>query len=105
MPAYILTGAPGAGKTAVLRLLETLGYAVVEEAALDGIALSGALGCLEPWQEPSFIDKIVTLQRRRKDAARRAVGSGAVFFDRSSSSGTRASSRRRPPGGSATRTR
>jgi predicted ATPase len=26
MSAYILTGAPGAGKTAVLRLLETLGY-------------------------------------------------------------------------------
>ena len=28
MPSYILTGAPGAGKTAVLRLLEAVGYAV-----------------------------------------------------------------------------
>jgi predicted ATPase len=40
MPSYILTGAPGAGKTAVLRLLETRGYAVVEEAATDVIALA-----------------------------------------------------------------
>jgi len=43
MPAYILTGAPGAGKTAVLRLLEISGYAVVEEAATDVIALGNAL--------------------------------------------------------------
>ena len=35
MPAYILTGAPGAGKTAALRHLETDGYAVVEEAATE----------------------------------------------------------------------
>ena len=50
MPAYILTGAPGAGKTAVLRLLETMGYVVVEEAATDIIALDNALGCEEPWR-------------------------------------------------------
>ena len=37
MPRYILTGAPGAGKTAVLRLLEVSGYTVVEEAATDVI--------------------------------------------------------------------
>jgi len=83
MPAYILTGTPGAGKTAVLRLLETLGYAVVEEAASDVIALSAALGCPEPWQDHSFIDKVVALQRRREDAARDAVARAAVFFDRS----------------------
>jgi predicted ATPase len=42
VPSYILTGAPGAGKTAVLRLLETSGYPVVEEAAgplADRVAL------------------------------------------------------------------
>lgn len=33
MTGYILTGAPGSGKTAVLRMLETFGYGVVEEAA------------------------------------------------------------------------
>lgn len=53
MPAYILTGAPGSGKTAVLRLLETLGYPVVEEAATDVIALANALGCEEPWCDPA----------------------------------------------------
>jgi predicted ATPase len=81
MPAYILTGAPGAGKTAVLRLLETLGYPVVEEAATDVIALGNALGQDEPWRVPGFIDQIVTLQRQRQLAARTAAAT--VFFDRS----------------------
>ncbi|HEX3957382.1 MAG TPA: AAA family ATPase [Trebonia sp.] len=83
MPAYILTGAPGAGKTAVLRLLETLGYAVVEEAATDVIALGQAQGCDEPWRESRFIDKVIALQRRRQGAARAAAGRATVFFDRS----------------------
>jgi predicted ATPase len=83
MPAYILTGAPGAGKTAVLRLLETFGYAVVEEAATDVIALCDALGQEEPWRDPVFIDKIVALQRQRQAAARAAADAGVVFFDRS----------------------
>jgi predicted ATPase len=83
MPAYILTGTPGAGKTSVLRLLETIGYAVVEEAATDVIALGNALGCAEPWRDRAFIDKVIALQRRRQDAVRAAAGSGTVFFDRS----------------------
>jgi predicted ATPase len=83
MPAYILTGTPGAGKTAVLRLLETLGYPVVEEAATDVIALRQAQGCEEPWLEPGFIGQILALQQRRQDAARPATRTGIVFFDRS----------------------
>jgi predicted ATPase len=83
MPAYILTGAPGAGKTAVLRLLETVGYAVVEEAATDVIALASALGYEEPWRDPGFIDKVIALQRQRQDAVLPAAGSSTVFFDRS----------------------
>src|SRR5215472_9897327 len=82
MPAYILTGAPGAGKTAVLRLLEVIGYAVVEEAATDVIALRDAVGRSQPWRDPAFIDEIITLQRRRQDRAR-AAASTTVFFDRS----------------------
>lgn len=82
MPAYILTGTPGAGKTAVLRLLETLGQAVVEEAATDVIALDSALGCDESWRDPAFIDKIIALQRRRQEAVGDHRGT-AVFFDRS----------------------
>jgi predicted ATPase len=81
MPGYILTGSPGAGKTAILRLLEISGYVVVEEAATDVIALENALGCQEPWSDPGFIDKIATLQRQRQMRVR-AAGS-VVFFDRS----------------------
>jgi predicted ATPase len=82
MPNYVLTGAPGAGKTAIVRQLEVDGYRVVEEAATDVIALEHALGQPEPHAYPSFIDKIVELQRRRQsvvDTAARQV----VFFDRS----------------------
>jgi predicted ATPase len=78
MPGYILTGTPGAGKTAVLRQLEINGHAVVEEAATDVIALDSALGRTEQRLDHTFIDDIVTLQRQR---ARRAAC--AVFFDRS----------------------
>jgi predicted ATPase len=70
MPAYILTGTPGSGKTAVLRLLETRGYPVVEEAATDVIALGQALGREEPWSDDGFIGEVLTLQRRRQDTAR-----------------------------------
>ena len=81
MPGYILTGSPGAGKTAVLRLLEISGYAVVEEAATDVIALENALGREEPWSDHSFIDKVLTLQRQRQNSVRAAES--VVFFDRS----------------------
>lgn len=79
MHRYILTGAPGAGKTVLLRALERVGHVVVEEAATDVIALAQAEGVAEPWTDPGFVDAIVTLQRRREA---RAVGK-VVFFDRS----------------------
>jgi predicted ATPase len=85
MSSYVLTGAPGAGKTAIVRSLEVSGHAVVEEAATDVIALGQALGRAEPWRDPDFIREIVALQRQRQDRARQAdAGAGAaVFFDRS----------------------
>jgi predicted ATPase len=79
MPGYILTGSPGAGKTAILRLLEISGHVVVEEAATDVIALENALGRREPWSDHGFIDKITTLQRQM--CVRTAAS--VVFFDRS----------------------
>jgi len=81
MPGYILTGAPGAGKTAVLRLLEINGHDVVEEAATDTIALDHALGHEEPWRDHGFTDKIVALQQQRQKHVRAA--DAVVFFDRS----------------------
>jgi predicted ATPase len=82
MKRYILTGTPGAGKTAILRCLELEGYGVVEEAATDIIALQQAQGVAEPWSRASFIDVIVNLQRERQLRAAR-LGDDKQFFDRS----------------------
>lgn len=72
MPRYVLTGAPGAGKTAVFRLLEINGHVVVEEAATDVIALDYAPGRGQPRHNHAFIDKIVNLQRQRQHSVRAA---------------------------------
>src|SRR5438067_2880785 len=65
MRRFIITGAPGAGKTAIIRQLELDGFSVVEEAATDVIAAAHAQGTLELWRHPSFIDAIAHLQRDR----------------------------------------
>ena len=44
MKRFVITGAPGAGKTAIIRQLELDGFSVVEEAATDVIAASHARG-------------------------------------------------------------
>jgi predicted ATPase len=79
---FIITGAPGAGKTAIVRLLELDGFSVVEEAATDIIAAEHARGVDEPWTDPSFIDAIAKLQRDRQ--VRASCQPDAVqFHDRS----------------------
>ena len=77
---FILTGAPGAGKTVVLRQLEVMGHAVVEEAATDVIARAQAKGVAEPHLDPAFIDTIATLQEQRRQSASPPP---PVFHDRS----------------------
>jgi predicted ATPase len=79
---YILTGAPGAGKTVLLRRLEQGGHAVVEEAATDVHALMIGQGSLHPHLEPSFIEDILALQLARQARAD-AFPDEVVFFDRS----------------------
>lgn len=81
MRRFILTGAPGAGKTAILRLLELDGFSVVEEAATDVIAAEQARGIAEPWKHPWFIDAIARLQRDREMRAARQAGD-VQFHDR-----------------------
>ncbi len=44
MRRFIITGAPGAGKAAILRQLELDGFSVAEEAATDIIAAAQARG-------------------------------------------------------------
>jgi predicted ATPase len=65
MKRYVLTGAPGAGKTSVLGALRERGFAVVAEAATDVISRQQARGVAEPWLQDDFIDLIVALQRDR----------------------------------------
>jgi predicted ATPase len=77
MQQYVLTGAPGAGKTSVLGALRDLGFAVVQEAATDVIARAQRRGVDEPWREAGFLDEITALQRRRLQepvAGRTAAG-------------------------------
>lgn len=69
MRRFIITGAPGAGKTAIIRQLELDGFSVVEEAATDVIAATQARGTDEPWRDPSFIDAIAELQKARQTRA------------------------------------
>ena len=82
MKRFILTGTPGSGKTVILRQLERDGFGVVEEAATDLIALEQAEGCAEPWRDPSFIDKVVDLQKMRQVRASH-VPDNVQFHDRS----------------------
>ncbi len=82
MKRFILTGAPGAGKTVVLRQLELEGFSVVEEAATDVIALRQARGIAEPWRDRSFIDAIVDLQTQREVRSARQL-EAVQFHDRS----------------------
>jgi predicted ATPase len=66
MRRFIITGAPGAGKIAIICQLELDGFSVVEEAATDVIAAAQARGIAELWTDPSFIDLITNLQRQRQ---------------------------------------
>lgn len=65
---YVLTGAPGAGKSALLHALAKRGYPVIEEAATDVIHALHTQGITEPWTREDFCDRIVALQRQRQTA-------------------------------------
>ena len=80
MRRFILTGAPGAGKTAILRELEARGFPVVEEAATDVIAREQAAGVDAPWLEARFIAEITQLQDFRRKTA---LAGPVQFHDRS----------------------
>lgn len=82
MRRFILTGAPGAGKTAIVRELELDGFSVVDEAATDVIAAAQARGTDEPWTHPSFVDAVARLQRERQMRAPYQPGE-IQFHDRS----------------------
>jgi predicted ATPase len=78
---YILTGAPGSGKTSVINQLNDMAYFCVAEAATDVISAEQLKGVVEPWQDPSFIDKIVELQKLRQKNSE--IRNALQFYDRS----------------------
>jgi predicted ATPase len=82
MKRFILTGAPGSGKTAILRHLEMERFSVVEEAATDLIALRQSQGIAEPWREPRFVEDVADLQMLRLKRASCAPDA-VQFHDRS----------------------
>jgi predicted ATPase len=82
MRRFILTGAPGAGKTSLLRHLEDRGFFVVEEAATDIIASEQSKGIQRPWDNPSFMEMVLDLQIQRQLSAKTSL-SEIQFFDRS----------------------
>ena len=65
MQRYVVTGAPGAGKTSVLRQLRAQGFTVVDEAATDVIAREQQRGVAEPWRDTGFVTLITGLQHDR----------------------------------------
>lgn len=77
---YVLTGAPGAGKTAIAHGLAAAGISVVVEAATDVIAAEQSRGIAKPWHEPGFVERILELQIQRQSTP--ADGRCQVF-DRS----------------------
>lgn len=76
---FIFTGTPGSGKTSVTKELEKFGHAVIHEAATDVISLEQAEGIEKPWENPSFIDKVISLQKDRQINA----SGNLQFYDRS----------------------
>ena len=79
MRRFILTGAPGAGKTTLIQALAERGHAVALEAATDVNAELLDEGIADPSAEPTFIDRIVAYQRRRRLERHAAL----QFHDRS----------------------
>ncbi|MEV3936228.1 AAA family ATPase [Glycomyces sp. NPDC049804] len=82
MRRYLLTGAPGAGKTTVLGLLAAAGHTVIPEAATDLIEAAQAAGDDAPWERPDFTERTAALQRDRQIAANTRPGP-VQWFDRS----------------------
>jgi predicted ATPase len=82
MRRFVITGAPGSGKTSIVHALRDRGYSVVSEAATEVISVEQSQGNEQPWNEPVFIQKIIQLQRSRQLQAV-APGIQVQIYDRS----------------------
>ncbi len=82
MKRFVITGAPGSGKTSIVHALRDRGYSVVSEAATEVISVEQSQGNEHPWNEPLFVEKIIQLQRSRQLQAV-APGIQVQIYDRS----------------------
>jgi predicted ATPase len=79
---YVLTGAPGSGKTAILRELVALGFAAVAEPARQVLAQQRAIdGTGVPERDPRRFCELM-LSRALLEFRRMAGAGVPVFFDR-----------------------
>lgn len=76
---FILTGAPSSGKTSIITELEKSGSAVIHETATDLIKIEQQKGRERPWEDPSFLDQIILMQKERQMSS---ATSGLQFYDR-----------------------
>jgi predicted ATPase len=79
---FILTGAPGAGKTTLINELSSYGFQTVPEAATLHILEQQKLGVPRPWEDGKFIGDILQLQQSQIDATI-SHEVPVAFFDRS----------------------
>lgn len=82
MSRFILTGAPGAGKTTIVNRLSDLGYKTIQEGFMDLHKRMQADGWADPLQDHSFIERLVLLQAERLHAIPQSLEE-EVFLDRS----------------------
>ena len=80
---YVLTGAPGAGKTMLLEELLRRGFAVVPEAATDVIGTLQRASVATPWTFTEFADLVLGEQLERATGAATFGPTRPVIFDRS----------------------
>ena len=74
MRRFIITGAPGAGKTAIIRQLELDGFSVVEEAATDVIPRN-RIEEIASVSEPAFCRDGIAAEKCSEDNSCRSLGS------------------------------
>lgn len=80
---FVFTGGPGAGKTAVIEILEKKGYPCIPEVARQIIreqVVSGGSGV--PWKDMQLYTQLMQTQTIAVFDAAPSTSAGACFFDR-----------------------
>ena len=82
MKRIVLTGGPGAGKTTVLDVLKTDGYAIGEDSARSIIRARKAAGLSPRPEHKAFAEQILEQEIATYHSATRSEISSSMFFER-----------------------